>query len=336
MAECMIDSTDDVQTYQLYSSVSQQEVEWLWYPYIAYGKITLLQGDPGDGKSTCMINIAAALSSGSLLPSGEKIEHPQAVIYQCAEDNASDTIKPRLVQAGADCDKVAFITDDAAELSLSDGRIEDTIQKLKARLLILDPVQAFIPQDADMQNAAKMRAVLRQLGIVAEKHHCAVVLIGHMTKSNSGKSLYRGLGSIDIAAVARSVLMISRDKKNPEIRYLSQIKNSLAPEGDSFAFVMHPEVGFQWLGKCLRAGDGDDYFTNVDSVRRKSKIEQAKEYLRLMLSVDDDASKDVIAKIKKMGIGERTVRSAVKEIGVYAYRKDNAWYWHMGKDSSGE
>ena len=125
-----------------------------WYPYIPYGKLTLLQGDPGDGKSTFMINIASALTRGGLLPDGKKLEQIGNVIYQGAEDNVGDTIKPRLEEAGADCDRVAFIDDADMGLTFIDDRLEKTIRSFQAKLLVLDPLQAFMPSNADMQNAS--------------------------------------------------------------------------------------------------------------------------------------------------------------------------------------
>ena len=243
----MMENKED---YKIYSTVEKQEVEWLWYPYIPYGKLTLLQGDPGDGKSTFMINIASALTRGGLLPDGKKLEQIGNVIYQGAEDNVGDTIKPRLEEAGADCDRVAFIDDADMGLTFIDDRLEKTIRSFQAKLLVLDPLQAFMPSNADMQNASHVRSIMRKLGKVAEKHKCAVVMIGHMTKSSGGKRLYRGLGSIDIAAICRSVLMISRDEKDPEIRYMYQVKSNLAPESNAVGFVMNPDKGFQWIGKC--------------------------------------------------------------------------------------
>ena len=130
----MMENKED---YKIYSTVEKQEVEWLWYPYIPYGKLTLLQGDPGDGKSTFMINIASALTRGGLLPDGKKLEQIGNVIYQGAEDNVGDTIKPRLEEAGADCDKVAFIDDADMGLTFIDDRLEKTIRSFQAKLLVL-------------------------------------------------------------------------------------------------------------------------------------------------------------------------------------------------------
>ena len=94
---------------KLYSNIPETEVDWLWYPYIPFGKLSVLNGDPGNGKSTLMMNIIAAASSGGFVPDGRKMKKPIHVIYQCSEDSAGDTIKPRLIAAGADCSNVAFL-----------------------------------------------------------------------------------------------------------------------------------------------------------------------------------------------------------------------------------
>ena len=313
------------QSYKIYSTVKRQEVKWLWYPYIPYGKLTLLQGDPGDGKSTFMINIAASLTCGGILPDGESLESAGNVIYQGAEDNVGDTIKPRLEAAGADCSRVAFIDDTDKGVTFIDDRLEKAIETFHARLLVLDPFQAFMPSNADMQNASHIRSIMRKLGQVAEKNECAIVMIGHMTKSTGGKRLYRGLGSIDIAAICRSVLMISRDEQNPEIRYMYQVKSNLAPESNAIGFIMNVDRGFQWLGKC----NIDKKAETVVCSRKVTKKEQAAEYLEIMLSAEDVPSTEIIQRMDAIGIKERTVRTAQKEMGVEAYRKQGIWYWHM-------
>lgn len=206
--------------YQYYANVRTEPVEWLWYPYIPLGKLTVLQGDPGEGKSTFALNVVARITTGQPMPDGVPAKGKRVAIYQCAEDGIADTIKPRLQQAGADCERVAYIIDNDIALTLEDGRIETAIKDTHASVFIIDPIQAFIPPDADMQSATKMRSVLRKLANIADRNKCAVILIGHMNKGNGAKTLYRGLGSIDIAAIARSVLMISRDESRPDIRYM--------------------------------------------------------------------------------------------------------------------
>lgn len=154
--------------YEYYSSVTQREVEWLWYPYIPYGKLTIIQGDPGEGKSTFILNVAARLTKGKNMPDGFKVKEPHMVVYQTAEDNLSDTVKPRLVAAGADCKNIAYIIDEDATLTLEDNRIEKVIQQTKARLFILDPLQAYLSQDSDMFSAGRMRQQLKRLADIAQ------------------------------------------------------------------------------------------------------------------------------------------------------------------------
>jgi KaiC/GvpD/RAD55 family RecA-like ATPase len=311
---------------EYYSSVKEKKVEWLWYPYIPYGKITVLQGDPGEGKSTFILNVAALLTQGEPMPDETEKRQPQKVIYQCAEDNIEDTIKPRLLQAGADCEKVAFIRDEDGSLSVEDARLEEALETTGARMLILDPMQAYIGQDGDMQSATRMRSSMRKLAALAEKYHCAVVLVGHMNKASGGKQIYRGLGSIDIVAVARSVLMLERDPDNPAVRYVSPIKSSLAGEGDAIAFSFIKDHGFQWLGKCKTPEED-----KTEPENRSKKMEFAKAYLEDILTTEDKPSSYIFETMKQSGISERTVRSAVKELGIQSYRKGKIWYMHMDK-----
>ena len=190
----------------LYSEVQSTDVRWLWYPFIAIGKITLLQGDPGDGKSTMMMNLIAELSTGGKTPDGCKIGVPQKVIYQCSEDGVSDTIKPRLERCGADCRKIAFINEEFYNgLTLDDERIRQAIIEFRPRLVVIDPIQAYLGSDSDLQIAGRARKLMRRLGMWAAGYDCAIVLIGHLNKKEGSKGLYRSLGSIDVVAAARSV-----------------------------------------------------------------------------------------------------------------------------------
>lgn len=310
--------------FEYFSSVKQKKVEWLWYPYIPYGKITVLQGDPGEGKSTFILNVAALLTTGQKMPDGTGGGKAQTVIYQCAEDDIADTIKPRLMAAGADCSKIAYIIDDNCELTFEDPRIDEVLAKTGARLLVIDPIQAFLVQESDMQSAARMRTALGKLADVAAKYQCAIVLVGHLNKSSGGKNLYRGLGSIDIAAIARSVLMISRDATDPLIRYMFPVKASLAPEGSAIGFTFS-SGRFEWLGKC----DIDTSTLEGSVFTQPDKLEQAKAYLLRILKDGDLPSAQIYEMVERLDIKKRTVETAKKEVGIQAYRKNNAWYWRL-------
>lgn len=310
--------------YEYFSAVTQRKVEWLWYPYIPYGKLTILQGDPGEGKSTFMLNIAALLTRGKEMPDGFRVDGPQQVVYQTAEDNLADTVKPRLIAAGADCDKISYIVDEDMPLTLEDVRIEKVIQQTGARLFILDPLQAYLSQDSDMFSPGRMRQHLMRIAGIAAKHRCAVVIIGHMNKASGEKNLYRGLGSIDIAAIARSVLMISRDKNDPSIRYMLPVKSSLAPEGSAIAFTFAPRTGLRWIGQCYV---GKDQIEDCDIDESKKSL--VRRVVIEMLSDQDTHSTDILNKLKSMGVSERTIHSAKKELGVTSYRRNGSWFWHL-------
>lgn len=218
-----------------------------------------MQGDPGEGKTTMVLQIIAKLTKGeAVLPSGSDepaLEaktvdlEPVNVIYQTAEDGLGDTIKPRLLSVGADCSRVMVIDDNDQALTMMDARLEEAIIKTKARLVVLDPIQGFLGAAVDMHRANEIRPLMKRIAVLAEKYHCAIILIGHMNKNSNGKSSYRGLGSIDFQAAARSVLIVGRIKDEPEIRVVCHVKSSLAPEGKSIAFRLDKDTGFEWIGE---------------------------------------------------------------------------------------
>ena len=135
------------------------------------------------------------------------------------------------------------------DYTLSDERIEKAITQNGARLIILDPIQAYMGEKTDMNRANEVRPMFRRLADVAERTGCAVILIGHLNKAAGGQSAYRGLGSIDFRAAARSVLLIGRVKREPNVRVIVHDKSSLAPEGKPIAFCLDPETGFSWIGE---------------------------------------------------------------------------------------
>ena len=188
--------------------VTRQEVDWLYYPYLPFGKISIVQGDPGEGKTLLMMAIIARLSRGEPLFSEAFGREPMACIYQTAEDGLGDTIKPRLEDAGADCSRVFVVNEDKAALTFTDTRIEAAITATGARLLILDPLQAYLGAQVDMHRANEVRPAFHALAGIAQRTGCAIVLVGHMNKTKGQGGLYRGLGSIDIAGAARSILLV--------------------------------------------------------------------------------------------------------------------------------
>ena len=306
------------------SDVQAEEVKWLWYPYIPRGKITIVQGDPGEGKTTLVLVLVSLLTRGEPLPECEVALEPMNVIYQTAEDGLADTIKPRLTAAGADCSRVLVIDESRKELTLCDERLEQAIRKTEAGLVVLDPLQAYLGDDVDMHRANEVRPIFKQLYQMAERTGCAVILIGHMNKAQGAKSSYRGLGSIDFRAAARSVLLVGRSRENPSLRIVAHDKSSLAPEGKSIAFELSPDTGFQWKGYCdttveeLLSGSGS-------AVTKTMQMEDA---LREIL-FGPVAAEDIQKRAEEMGISLRTLMTAKKNLGVISQRYEDRWFWRL-------
>ena len=309
------------------SEIQAEEVKWLWFPMIPYGKLTIVQGDPGDGKTTLILNIAAKLSKGEGLDENMKPTEPMNIIYQTAEDGLADTVKPRLEMAGADCERIMVIDESEKSLSMIDERLEEAIIKTNAKLLILDPIQAYLGGGMDMNRANEARDMTKKLGALAEKYKCVIVLIGHMNKASGNKAAYRGMGSIDFFAVARSVLLVGRVEGEPNIRAVVQIKNNLAQFGHPKAFELM-ESGFRWLG---------DYEITADEVLggiapKANKLEQAKQMLRELAETSNVVqSNEIFDMADEQGISKRTLENAKKELGIRAKKVNNSWYWELDK-----
>ncbi len=304
------------------SNVEVEDIKWVWYPYIPYGKITVVQGDPGEGKTTFILALVALLTKGEPLPEEEQANEPINVIYQTAEDGLADTIKPRLLSVGADCERVLVIDENEIELTLSDERLEQAINETNAKVIVLDPIQAYLGGDVDMHRANEIRPIMKRLALLAERTGCAVILIGHMNKMGGAKSAYRGLGSIDIRAAVRSVLVVGKVKDEPTLRIVAHDKSNLAPEGKSIAFELNPDTGFAWKGYCETTVD--ELLCGNGSLL--SKTEQAENLLKELLSEDDVLSSELVSQAKDLDISNRTLKIAKQNIGVKSIRKDNKWY----------
>ena len=294
------------------SDVELTPVEWLWKPYLPFGKLSVLQGNPGEGKTYFAMHLAAACTNGKLLPNMERME-PFNVIYQTAEDGLGDTVKPRLIEAGADLDRVLVIDDSDVQLTLSDERIEKAIIENNARLVIIDPIQAYLGADVDMNRANEVRPIFMRLGQVAQRTGCAILLIGHLNKAAGMQSLQRGLGSIDIAAAVRSVMFIGKLKHDPTMRILTHEKSSLAPPGVSLAFSLGNEGGFRWVGEYDITAD--EMLSGIEP-QRETKTQQAKDLICTLLAGGKQVlSEDIDKAALERGIPGRTVRDAKRELG---------------------
>lgn len=297
--------------------IQPKTVKWIWYPYIPRGKITILQGDPGGGKTTLALNLISWLSTGSELPINEKAPSNYCLnVYQTAEDGIEDTIVPRLMKAGADLDKVFFLPNNVTKIN--DSRLETVCFNLQPDLVVLDPIQAFLGSDVDMHRANEVRPVMSYLADLADVTNVSFLLIGHMNKNSGAEALYRGLGSIDIAAAARSVLLMEKPKRS-RYRVLRHIKSSLAPAGKPLAFDFNNE------GKFYCAGE-----YNEESIQPEKRSVLISYKLRTMLAGKNIPAVEVRAAVEKeFGSFGNTTWSESKRLAQVETFKGDQGVWLM-------
>ena len=295
------------------SEVEETVVQWLWYPFIPFGKVTLIQGNPGKGKTWLAMAIAAYCTNGKELPNALPIE-PFNVLYQTAEDGIADTIKPRLAKCGADMTRVRFINEEEKQLSMTDDRIEKAIRQNNVRLMIMDPIQAYLGANVDMNRANEIRPLFRHLSTIAERTGCAIVLIGHLNKLSGSQSDYHSLGSIDIAAAVRSILFVEKVEKEKEqdIRVVYQQKDSLAKKENPVAFSLGEE-GLKWLGEYDISIE--DLLMGKAGTKKETKLEKAQKLiLELLTKRKVMCLEELEAELLAYGISSRTGRDARKQL----------------------
>ncbi len=270
----------------LLSDVEMQEVHWLWEKRIPLGKLTILDGDPGMGKSLLAIALAASVSTGHPMPDGTPVTQG-GVILIAPEDDASDTLKPRLTAAGGNPshvlllntlvsldEKKKLLTDRPFSLSTDLAVLEAAITRTNARLVILDPLMAVLGHSIDASRDQDIRAVFTPLSQLAERIGCAILIIRHLSKGASENALYRGAGSIGIIASARVGLLVAQHPYEENKRILATTKNNLSKKAPNLTYqVVENPSGIpyiQWLGEnnstlsALLSGD-----TNLSLDRQK-------------------------------------------------------------------
>lgn len=299
------------------ADVEAESVSWLWFPYIPKGKLTLLEGDPGIGKSWVSLAITTAVSLGTGLPGAEDTE-PQRVLLASAEDGLGDTIRPRLDAMAGNIRNVHAIK---GALDFGNGGLAilaGYIEQVNPALVIIDPLVAYIGAGVDIHRANETRAVMAQLADIAEKHGCAILAVRHLTKGGMLKPIYRGIGSIDFAAACRSVLMAGCDPDNPQKRGIVQIKSNLAPMGKAIGYELR-DGGFYWTGESdLTAAR---ILAAEDSGEGKSARDEAADFLRDELADGPVEWQQIERDRKAAGIAEITLRRARESLGVKIRRE---------------
>jgi len=226
--------------------VKAKKVEFLWHPYIPIGKITLIDGDPGVGKSWLTQALATGLSLGHGTPG--LYSEPCNTLMLSTEDDPEDTIRPRLESMNAQLSRIfvasSYFEFDEAGLE----KLEQLIEQTRAKAVFIDPLVAYFGSQLDMNRANETRSIMARLALIAEKKHCAMVGIRHLRKESksAGKAIYRGTGSIDIVGAARSALIVVEDTDLPTVRKIHHIKCNVAAKGETIAYQVD-KGQFYWL-----------------------------------------------------------------------------------------
>jgi archaellum biogenesis ATPase FlaH len=317
------------------ADIEPTEVSWLWEPYIPLGKITILRGDPGQGKTTLTLTLASIVSRGISFPASEGFPVCEASnsLFITAEDDLSDTIAPRLIKANADMSKIFSYRETSPQpLTFTSPEFEELIKNSNAKLITVDPVQAFLGSDVDGHRANAVRPIMSHLRGLAEKYKCAIVLIEHMNKNIGGKGLYRGLGTIDITAAARSVLMLGSDPNDSTEIGIAHIKSNCGAKGKVVGFTIS-ENGLTWNPNTRLTTEIIQGYGNSKS-ESNNALREAMDFLKDTLKNGKQNGQDVLLTAMQYGISEKTLRRACKELEIdckerVGFGKDMIVYWKM-------
>jgi len=316
------------------AKVRPEGVSYLWRPYIPDGKLTLIDGDPGDGKSTLTTDIAARVSTGSPMPDGTPPTTGN-VLMLSAEDGIADTIRPRVDAAAGDPERIFVFhevigEDERARPVELPGDLEHlrylAVQH-HVRLVTIDPLMAFLA-GVDSHNDQSVRRALHPLAKLAEDTGTAVLVVRHLNKG-SGKALYRGGGSIGIGAAARAVHLVAPDPDDESRRLLAPIKLNLAAKPPTLAYrlvsdELHGCVRIKWEGRSARTADE---LVSVEPAELREERITAVEFLSAALANGPRRSREVEEEAREAhGIAARTLDNARRRLGVQAHKIDKEWW----------
>jgi hypothetical protein len=320
----------------LLSEVEPEQVEWLWPGRLPFGKLAVLDGDPGLGKSVVTLDVAARVSAGLELPDGQPCERAGVVLLS-AEDGLRDTIRPRLDAAGADSERIFALStvveakggERVISLTKDLAIIERAIERVGAGLVVVDPLTAFLSEKTDSYKDQDIRRALAPLSGLGERTRATILIVRHLNKAAGGNTLYRDGGSTAIIGAARSGLVIAQDPEDSERRILAANKNNLSKAAPSLVFSVETAPNgaarVAWGGtSTLTAGD---ILKEPADPEEKSALSEAKEFLSQELEDGPVAAEQVEKDARGAQISMRTLRRAKRELGVKSRKQSDAWYW---------
>lgn len=324
------------------SAVQAKAIDWLWEPYLAYGMLAMLSGDPGGGKTFVALAVAADLSQGRVPNSPERIT-PLDTLYLSLENSPEYVLRPRFDSLGGNANRLHLVLGSTTGtgpnakpggITLKDVELLDSaLAETRARLVIVDPIQSYLGADVDAHRSNETRPVLDDLARLAAKYNACIWLVRHLSKASGGRAIHRGLGSIDFTGAVRTELIAGSAPDDSTSRALVQVKSNLGRFGDSLAFDIDAEGRFEWKG--VSALTASDLFAPDEGAESRSEIASAADYLRKQLRYGPKPAKELGT---ASGFNERTLRRASKRIGVKRNRdgERGPWLWSLPEDHRGQ
>lgn len=328
------------------ADVQPELIHWLWPGRIALGKLTLISGDPGLGKSLLTSFLAAVVSKGYTWPLSKAQAHVGSVVLLSAEDDAADTIRPRLDAAEADCTRVHIVQavigadkEGPVQRSFSLKRDAAVLEELllsipDCRLLVIDPISAYLGENTDSHKNSDVRGLLAPLSEIAARYGVAVVLVDHLNKNGMGSAMYRSMGSIAFVAAARAAYIVTKDKDNQERRLVMPIKNNLAKDTTGLAYsIITAENGapvVAWESEPVMI-TADEALAPFESDEDKTSADWAVMVLQDVLKDGPVLASVAIKEAKQAGLTDKTLRTAREKLGIKpvkaAFR--GGWLWSL-------
>jgi hypothetical protein len=320
------------------SQVEAREVDWLWKPYLANRMLAMLSGDPGAGKTYITLAIAAAITTGREPYTGERRDAAD-VLYLSVENSPEHVVRPRFDSLGGDPKRFHIlqgtITGEGnravrGSVRLSDvSLLHDALQRTKAGLVIVDPIQSYLGAEVDAHRSNETRPVMDGLSRVAEEHGCCTWLVRHLGKAPSGRAIHRGLGSIDLSAAVRTELLAGCSPDDPTQRALVQVKSNLGQFGPSLGYTIEADGTFRWTGESELTATA--LLAPESSEEETGAMAGAKDFLSTALAQGARLVKDVEAEARQKGIKERTLKRAKKGLRVGSRKcgLTGAWEWSL-------
>ncbi|WP_306141480.1 AAA family ATPase [Roseibium sp. MMSF_3412] len=315
------------------SEYEPKKINWFWDQFIPFGMTTVVEGDPGLGKSYLLMHLSASLTTGTKLPTGKRIR-PTDVVYCTTEDSYHYTFSPRIKALGGNPDKIWVQEKYSAMDDNGLQTLRSLVKRRKPGLIVLDPLFNYVPADRNAYSPNEIRAIMGELNEIGESADAAVLLIRHLTKTKRDKQIYQGAGGIDVIGFARSAMRIEKHPDNPDLRLMVHLKWNLTTQSKSWVYEVVKRDGedlpvIVWRGQCDISIDdlGRDDNGEGPPPRRT-----AFEFLRAELANGPMPAKYLLEKAENEGIKKRTLDRAKSKLNVIVEQQKRKWVWRLPVD----